>query len=383
MHRVILAGSPRAAGRSAALADALFNACIDECPEDGVSIVSVASTPVEPCVGCDACRAVSEEPLFTFQEGDPLLPVETVVASEAPFHHCVIDDDMAEVRKHLDAADELIVVAPVYFASVPAQLKALLDRLQPYFWTNLRTYPKRPAVVHVVGEGGDPHGFEPMIGTLRSALSVAGFRIETVLDWVGKIDAAGEILADAEEYELAWEEVDDEAAAWGAAEERDASEDAADAPWPVGSDGAADAPWPAGSDGAADAEDDWLDDFVDPWPHESAADSGAVGVAGAADAHRARGAANGVSGERATLSLSAAPKSAGKSSDASSAQGRAPKGKDSKAKRAGAGGKGAAGKNDASQGGRSSSRKPSDKSGGPAYGRKNTKKKGNGRGGRR
>lgn len=371
MHRVILAGSPRSAGRSAALADALFNACIDECPEDGVSIVSVASTPVEPCVGCDACRAVSEEPLFTFQEGDPLLPVETVVASEAPFHHCVIDDDMAEVRKHLDAADELIVVAPVYFASVPAQLKALLDRLQPYFWTNLRTYPKRSAVVHVVGEGGDPHGFEPMIGTLRSALSVAGFRIETVLDWVGKIDTAGEILADAEEYELAWEEADDEAMAWAGAEESDAAWEADDAAWP------------AGSDGAADAEDDWPDDFADPWSDEPAVDSGSGGSAGAAGAHRAGGAADSASEGRATLSLSAAPKTAGKSSVASSSQGGAPKGKDSKAKRAGAGNKRAAGKSDASQGSRSSSRKPSGKSGGPAYGRKNTKKKGNGRGGRR
>lgn len=335
MHRVILAGSPRAAGRSAALADALFNACIDECPEDGVSIVSVASTPVEPCVGCDACRAVSEEPLFTFQEGDPLLPVETVVASEAPFHHCVIDDDMAEVRKHLDAADELIVVAPVYFASVPAQLKALLDRLQPYFWTNLRTYPKRPAVVHVVGEGGDPHGFEPMIGTLRSALSVAGFRIETVLDWVGKIDASGEILADAEEYELAWEEVDDEADAWHAAEEGSAA-------WDVD-----DAACPAGDDDAEGAEDDWPDDLA------------------------------GVSQERATLSLAAAPKGAGKSSSSEGSS----KGKGAAGKRSG--GNGGAGKSGASQGGRSSSRKPSGKSNGPAYGRKNTKKKGNGRGGRR
>lgn len=365
MHRVILAGSPRAAGRSAALADALFNACIDECPEDGVSIVSVASTPVEPCRGCDACRALSEEPLFTFQEGDPLLPVETVVESEAPFHHCVIDDDMAEVRKHLDAADELIVVAPVYFASVPAQLKALLDRLQPYFWTNLRTYPKRPAVVHVVGEGGDPHGFEPMIGTLRSALSVAGFRIETVFDWVGKIDASGEILADAEEYELAWEDVDDGAAAWDDAGECDGSWGVDDAMWPE----------------EESAEEDWPDDLVDSWSGEGAAAGRAAGAAGSTSAQRTEGAGRGASRERATLSLSSAPKAAGKPAGASDGKGGAPKGKDSAGKRTG--GKGSSGKNSASQGGRGSSRKPSGKSGGPAYGRKNTKKKGNGRGGRR
>ncbi|MFR5829312.1 MAG: hypothetical protein ACLUE1_09750, partial [Adlercreutzia equolifaciens] len=75
-------------------------------------------------------------------------------------------------------------------------------RLQPYYFTDLRTRPKRSAVIHVVGAGGDPHGFEPLIGTVRSALSVAGFTVELVLDWVGKIRADGEITADAEEYPL-------------------------------------------------------------------------------------------------------------------------------------------------------------------------------------
>ena len=183
MHRVILHGSCRADGRSAVLADELFNACIEECPEDGVSIVSVSSTEVRPCIGCDECRAVAEEPIHVFEEGDPLLPQETVAESGALFHHCIIDDDMNEVRKHLDAADELIVVCPVYFASVPAQMKALLDRLQPYYFTDLRTRPKRPAVIHVVGAGGDPHGFEPLIGTVRSALAaaVAGFLVSGYL----------------------------------------------------------------------------------------------------------------------------------------------------------------------------------------------------------
>lgn len=322
MHRVIVVGSPRPDGRSAALADELFNACIEECPEDGVSIVSVASTEVRPCVGCDACRAESDAPLFIYEEGDPLLPVESVAESGALFHRCVIDDDMAEVRKHLDAADELIVVAPVYFACVPAQLKALLDRLQPYFWTNLRTYPKRPACVHVVGEGGDPHGFEPMIGTLRSALSVAGFQIESVLDWVGKITPEGEITAEADEYELAWEEADDASAEADADAARDA-----------------DPEWPAAPEGEWDAEldDEWPDDLEE-----------------ASRPNRREGAMplppnNGDSHARAKLSVSQKPPKQ-KPADAS-AKPRKPK--------------------------------PKSAGGGPAYGKKNTKRKGNGHGGRR
>ena len=54
----------------------------------------------------------------------------------------------------------------------------------------------------MVGEGGDPHGFDPLVGTVRSAAAVAGFRLERVLDWVGKIDESGEIVAEADEYPI-------------------------------------------------------------------------------------------------------------------------------------------------------------------------------------
>ena len=201
MHRTIVIGSPRTDGRCAYLARELFEACVEECPQDGLSIISVASVDVAPCTGCDACRAAQEVPPREDEDEpeDLLVLAPSIAESDAALHRCVIEDDMADVREHLDAADELIVVTPVYFASAPAQLKALLDRLQPYFWSNARTFEKRPTTVHVVGEGGDPHGYEPLMGTLRSALSCAGFRLERCLDWVGKMTAEGEITADADE----------------------------------------------------------------------------------------------------------------------------------------------------------------------------------------
>lgn len=202
MHRVIVVGSPRPDGRSASLADELFNACIEECPEDGVSIVSVASLEVAPCRGCDACREATAAPEKLPESEDNLAIMPLVAQSDAVLHRCVIHDDMTDVRKHIDAADELIVVTPVYFASVPAQLKSLMDRLQPYYWSNVRKQGRRPMVLHVVGEGGDPHGFEPLIGTVRSAFGAIGFDLELVLDWVGKIDETGEIVAEAEEYPI-------------------------------------------------------------------------------------------------------------------------------------------------------------------------------------
>ena len=106
---------------------------------------------------------------------------------------------MDDVYPLLEDADELIVVAPVYFAGPSSQLKCMLDRFQPYFWTRTRAR-KRPCTLHVVGEGGDPHGFDPLVGCVRSAAAVAGFRLERVLDWVGKIDESGEIVDEADEY---------------------------------------------------------------------------------------------------------------------------------------------------------------------------------------
>ena len=208
MHRTILVGSPRPNGRSATLANAIFEACIEDCPDDGVSIVSVDSVRVGPCTGCDACAEALSRDDGRYPEipekGDPLAQTPMIFKSDATAHQCVIADEMAEVRKHLDAADELIVVSPVYFAGAPAQLKALLDRVQPYYFSNVRTRTKerRPITLHVVREGGDPHGFEPLVGVVRSALAVAGFQLERVLDWIDCFDDDGEIVADAAEYEL-------------------------------------------------------------------------------------------------------------------------------------------------------------------------------------
>ena len=195
MNRLIIVGSPRIDGRSAHLADLLFESCIDECPDDELALAPVSTLAIEPCQGCDACKALAARAAG----GEA---AEDGQADEAP-RRCVIDDDMAEVYELIDAADELVVVSPVYFAGAPAQLKALLDRLQPYFWTDERHREKRPATLHVVGEGGDPHGFEPLVGVVRSSLSCAGFALERVLDWVGRIDEEGEITAEAVEHPLA------------------------------------------------------------------------------------------------------------------------------------------------------------------------------------
>lgn len=175
MKRLIIVGSPRSNGRSAHLAEMLFEACIDECPDDEVSLAPVSELAISACVGCDGCKN---------SEG----------------HACVFEDDMDEIREILDESDELIVVSPVYFSGAPAPMKALLDRLQPYFWTWEAGGNRRPMTLHIIGEGAGPNGYDALIDEVRAAGAVAGFRLDRIVDWVGKIDADGQIMAEGEEY---------------------------------------------------------------------------------------------------------------------------------------------------------------------------------------
>ena len=195
MKRVIIVGSPRSNGRSAHLAEMLFEANIDERPEDELFLVPISEIEVGPCIGCGACKKPSEV-IFQDDEGNEVTELR---------HRCIFDDDMQTLYDLLDEADELTIVCPVYFSGTPAPMKCVLDRLQPYFWpycANGPREPKRPLTLHVIGEGGDPHGYDPLVSEVRGSTALAGFRIERIMDWVGKISPQGEILAEANEIVL-------------------------------------------------------------------------------------------------------------------------------------------------------------------------------------
>ena len=192
MKRLIIVGSPRTSGRSAHLAEMLFEANIDERPGDELFLVPVSEVEIGPCIGCDGCR----------EKSNVILKGDDGKEFAVQRHRCVFDDDMQALYDLIDDADQVTVVSPVYFSGAPAPLKCLLDRLQPYFWASNRgkaAAGKRPAELHVIGEGSDPHGYDALVSEVRSAFAVAGFRFERVCDWVGKIDEEGEITAEAEE----------------------------------------------------------------------------------------------------------------------------------------------------------------------------------------
>ncbi|MGI6591034.1 MAG: flavodoxin family protein [Eggerthellaceae bacterium] len=161
MNAVILMASPKRNGRCARWARELAAAYRSRGAE--ASVLAICDLDIAGCRNCDGCR-------------------------HAPEFRCVIEDDMAIVDDALKAADELAIVSPVFFAGPPAQLKAVLDRLQPHFWRETRMRPKRPAALYVVGDGGDPYGYEPLVAIVRSALAVGGFKVRSVETRIGSTE---------------------------------------------------------------------------------------------------------------------------------------------------------------------------------------------------
>ncbi len=192
MQRVIVAGSPRKSGRSVMLAEEIFEECIDAYPQDEVILIPLCEINVGACQGCMACEK-KVEIYYRGKDDQELTKMG---------HRCVFDDDMAELYELFESADELIIVTPVYFSGNTSLFKGLLDRFQPYYWDREYRKMKRPATVHVIGEGGDPYGYSPLITEIASSLSLAGFALDTIVEWVGRIDGSNEIIEDGKQFTL-------------------------------------------------------------------------------------------------------------------------------------------------------------------------------------
>lgn len=105
MKKVIgIFGSPRQGGNS----EILLNSALKGVEALNISTerIYIRDLRIAPCNSCGGCR-------------------ESGV--------CVIDDDMQKIYPKLVTADGVIVASPIYFMSVSAQLKALIDRCQA-FW---------------------------------------------------------------------------------------------------------------------------------------------------------------------------------------------------------------------------------------------------------
>lgn len=96
---LILSGSPRKNGNSDILCDEFARGAAEA--GNHVEKIRVSEKNIGFCRACYACRGTGV---------------------------CAIRDDMAEVLRKMIDADVLVLASPVYFYSIDAQLKALIDR---------------------------------------------------------------------------------------------------------------------------------------------------------------------------------------------------------------------------------------------------------------
>ncbi len=96
---LILSGSPRKGGNSDLLCDEFMRGATEAGHK--VTKINVADKRIAPCRACYACKGTGK---------------------------CAIKDDMADILQTMIDADVLVLASPVYFYSIDAQLKALIDR---------------------------------------------------------------------------------------------------------------------------------------------------------------------------------------------------------------------------------------------------------------
>ncbi len=97
---LILSGSPRKGGNSDLLCDEFMRGASEA--GNHVEKIRVSEKKIGYCTGCYYCQTSGGA--------------------------CAIKDDMAEVLQKMIDADVLVLASPVYFYSIAAQLKAVIDR---------------------------------------------------------------------------------------------------------------------------------------------------------------------------------------------------------------------------------------------------------------
>ncbi|MCC8082413.1 MAG: flavodoxin family protein [Lachnospiraceae bacterium] len=101
MKILAISGSPRRGGNT----DIMVETFVQAAEKNGhvCQIVYLSETHPRPCLACNACR-------------------------NHPDGRCVQQDDMQGIYEKMQQSDMIVLASPLYYFTVSAQLKALIDR---------------------------------------------------------------------------------------------------------------------------------------------------------------------------------------------------------------------------------------------------------------
>lgn len=166
MNIVVLNGSPRPNGNTAAMVEAF----VEGAKEAGHQVVvsNIGNKKIGGCKNCDYCR--------TKEIGK-----------------CIQNDDMQEVYSVLKEAEMLVIASPIYYYSLTGQTHCAIERI--YAW---ETPPRiRKAALLLSAEGG---GFTAAIQTYKDAFVMhMGVEDMGIITAVGRENKSKKKLAEARE----------------------------------------------------------------------------------------------------------------------------------------------------------------------------------------
>ena len=188
MKILVLNGSPRAAGNTSRLINAVVDAAKDASEKAGAA-AEVHSYLLNDLSfkGCQGCMACKKETAKGCEQVDGLTPA---------------------LQMMLDA-DAWVVGTPIYMGQVTGQLKLCLDRMYGFSGANrvIRIPPGKKAVIALTQGQPDPDAYKGVTDLLANTLSRRGFAVETVVSSGSTSALPGHGLA---------KEVEDKAKAAGA-----------------------------------------------------------------------------------------------------------------------------------------------------------------------
>jgi multimeric flavodoxin WrbA len=158
LKTLVFFGSPRKNGATKVMLDTLLESMGTKA--GNVEIIDCYHTDINPCIDCRFC----------WQHRD-----------------CSIKDDMQDIYRKIDEADNIVIAAPVYYHSVPGKMKILIDRLQMY-WAGIprgdkpKTNSKKGAGLLTGGAPSFPNQFlgtEIVLKGVFTALSADNLGIVT------------------------------------------------------------------------------------------------------------------------------------------------------------------------------------------------------------
>ena len=102
MKILVLNGSPRLHGNTAAMVDAFVNGAMENGHK--VTVVNVCQKKIAGCLACEYCHTKGER-------------------------KCIQQDDMQEIYPILDEAEMIVLASPIYYHGFTGQLQCAINRI--------------------------------------------------------------------------------------------------------------------------------------------------------------------------------------------------------------------------------------------------------------